>query len=246
MEEQEIHKFIKNNSNKEIKKAYMGVFGADEFNKFDKLGRNVKWKKSRNYFGIFNTQKRNSTGDHWIGVLKTKNSTIKNQIMVFDSFGKTGFKKLFISDDLKEFRKFCVYKNGEKLADNGEVDVFSIKVDILKYLEYRYKLSALSQSFFNFAISINSENGNVNNTIDILYIFDQLQSKKSLLCGGYVLYFFDSLFKQKKILNRDLIEKTLTEIFEEINKGDVDSLTQENEKIIQDFIKDYNIKTVKM
>ena len=77
----------------------------------------------KNPIAIFNTGKRENGGEHWIGLVVAYDK----KLIVFDSSGKKGFNKFFLTDDIKKFKKLCTFENLKPLSSNGIVDFLLLK-----------------------------------------------------------------------------------------------------------------------
>ena len=220
MEEDAIHQFVIEHGNKNFKDNWIGVFAADEFQDYMKLLNFQKTEKLKNPIAVFNTEKRENGGEHWIALVVADDK----KLIVFDSFGKKGFNKFFLTDDIKKFKKFCTFENLKPLSSNGIVDFFTFKIDIFKYHKYRTTLAKLSQSFFNYSLALHLCHDPKNPFFEIHYSFDKLQEDNTNYCGAFVLLFLQKLTQQKQI-DKDTVENVLTNTFYDF------TVHEKNEKI---------------
>ena len=81
-----------------------------------------------------------------------------------------------------------------------------------------------------------------NKIVDIFVVHDRLQDPSSDTCGILQLYFYTSLFlprKDSKIVNNTkLTMKTISTLLNEIFVLEIN----ENERLVESFAKDFNIK----
>ena len=73
----------------------MGVYSSNSITKYINFYKIIKSK-------IFNTNRENKLGMHWWSFL---NIYPKRDLLLFDSFGFTGFKKIIIDNDLSVIDK---------------------------------------------------------------------------------------------------------------------------------------------
>ena len=82
-------KSMKNETNKDVKKNFKGVYSSGSLTKFVNFEKKLKFNKSPYPYLILNTSRKNKPGIHWWSVLKFD---LKNELLLFDSEGFEGFK----------------------------------------------------------------------------------------------------------------------------------------------------------
>ena len=94
----DIKKFMKNETNDDLKKIFKTVMSSDSLTKFVNFKKILKTEKAPYPFIIMNTSRHNKPGVHWWSFL---NIDPKNELFLFDSEGFEGFKFFIISDELQ-------------------------------------------------------------------------------------------------------------------------------------------------
>ena len=188
-----------------------------------------------------NTDRADKSGTHWWSFLDLHP---RKEIFLFDSFGFTGFEKFVIDNDIKILNKilFGIKKFEKK---DQKITLISLKFSMSEYekIKTEHRLRETTQDLLHLMY----EYGRLHNIKDIVTIHtvdDQLQEIYSDTCGIFQLYFYYNLFVpyenssivEDKKLTKKTVEKILNEIF---------SLDREtNEKIMENFAKEKDIKRV--
>ena len=92
----QIDDFFKDEENEDLKKNYMGTYSIDSITKYLNLYETIKRRNGKYPFAIFNTDKENEPGVHWWSFIDIHP---KNNLFLFDSFGKKGFKLFIVNND---------------------------------------------------------------------------------------------------------------------------------------------------
>ena len=116
----EIEKVFKEINNKDINKNFLGVFPSDKINKFIMFEKMMPGKKYP--FIISNTDRSDEGSTHWWSIL---NISPKSELLLFDSFGKSGMKHFIVSDDKKIVGKVL---KGLELADQKDNKLTLVKL----------------------------------------------------------------------------------------------------------------------
>ena len=93
----DIENIFENEKNDDLKKTDMGVYSSNSIAKYINFYEIIKEKDTKFPFAIFNTNRENKPGMHWWSFLDIYP---KKDLLLFDSFGFTGFKKFIIDNDL--------------------------------------------------------------------------------------------------------------------------------------------------
>ena len=93
----DIENIFENEKNDDLKKTDMGVHSSNSIAKYINFYEIIKEKDTKFPFAIFNTNRENKPGMHWWSFLDIYP---KKDLLLFDSFGFTGFKKFIIDNDL--------------------------------------------------------------------------------------------------------------------------------------------------
>ena len=93
-----IENFFENEKkNGDLKKNFMDVNSSNSITKYITFYEIIKVKNAKHSFAIFNTDRENKPGTHWWSFLDIY---LKKDLLLFDSFRFTGFKKFIIDNDL--------------------------------------------------------------------------------------------------------------------------------------------------
>ena len=93
----DIENIFENEKNDDLKITDMGVYSSNSIAKYINFYEIIKEKDTKFPFAIFNTNRENKPGMHWWSFLDIYP---KKDLLLFDSFGFTGFKKFIIDNDL--------------------------------------------------------------------------------------------------------------------------------------------------
>ena len=235
----EVVKFFENVEDDDIKENFVGVFPSNYINKFISFHEMVKEKNKKYPFIIMNTDRADKDGTHWWSFLDLHP---RKEIFLFDSFGFTGFQKFVIDNDRDILNKilFGIQKFQTK---DQKITLIRLKFSMSEYEKIKtgHRLRETTQDLLHLMY----EYGKLHNIKDVVTIHavdDQLQEITSDTCGIFQLYFYYNLFVpyenssivDDKKLTKKTVEKILNEIF---------SLDREtNEKIMENFAKEKDIK----
>ena len=167
----------------------------------------------------------------------------KNFFLLFDAFGIKGLKNFIVKDDENILR--TVLKEVENLKENkDEINLANVNFSRNSYNKLtdhqKNSLSDTGNDFLHFIESFALyENQSL---IHLRLLEDNIQDFNSKTCGPFQTYFYENLFfpnsdrilHERKKLTYDVIEEFLKELFT-IN-------TDKNEKIIEEYMKQKNIK----
>ena len=93
-----IENFFENEKkNGDLKKNFMDVNSSNSITKYINFYEIIKVKNAKHSFAFFNTDRENKPGTHWWSFLDIY---LKKDLLLFDSFRFTGFKKFIIDNDL--------------------------------------------------------------------------------------------------------------------------------------------------
>ena len=91
-----IDKFFKN-ENEDIKKNFIGVYSSNSITRYINYYKIIREKCCCYPFAIFNTNRANKPGTHWLSLL---NIYPKTELLLFDSEGFQGLKYFIIENTL--------------------------------------------------------------------------------------------------------------------------------------------------
>ena len=236
---EEVMKFFENEKDDDLKENFVGVFPSNYINKFISFHEMAK-EKSRKYpFIIMNTDRSNKDGTHWWSFLDLHP---KKEIFLFDSFGFTGFQKFVIDNDRNTLNKILFGIEKFKKKDQ-KITLISLKFSMSEYekIKNANTLRETTQDLLHLMYEYGRLHG-IKDIISIHTLDDQLQEIDSDTCGIFQLYFYYNLFVpyenssiiEDKKLTKRTIEKILNEIFSNIKET--------NEKIVENFAKEKDIK----
>ena len=199
----------------------------------------AKEKNKKYPFIIMNTDRADKDGTHWWSFLDLHP---RKEIFLFDSFGFTGFQKFVIDNDRNILNKilFGIQKFQKK---DQKITLISLKFSMSEYEKIKtgHRLRETTQDLLHLMYEYGKLH-NIRDSVTIHAVDDQLQEIYSDTCGIFQLYFYYNLFVpyenssivEDEKLTKKTIEKILNEIF---------SLNREtNEKIIENFAKEKDIK----
>ena len=239
---EEVIKFFENVEDNDIKENFVGVFPSNHINKFISFHKLVKDANKKYPFIIMNTDRSDKAGTHWWSFLDLHP---KKEIFLFDSFGFEGFSKFIIDNDIKTLNKILFGIKKFKREDK-KITLITLKFSMKEYEKIKtgHQLRETTQDLLHLMYEY-SRLHNINDNVTIHAVDDQLQEIYSDTCGMFQLYFYYNLFVpyenssivEDKKLTKKTVEKILNEIF---------SLNREtNEKIVENFAKEKDIKREK-
>ena len=83
---------FKDEENEDLKN-YMGPYSVDSVTKYINFYKIIKQRNAKYPFAIFNTDKENKPGVHFMDIHP------KNKLFLFDSFGVEGFRLSIVNND---------------------------------------------------------------------------------------------------------------------------------------------------
>ena len=238
----EVIKFFENIEDNDIKENFVGVFPSNHINKFISFQKLVKDENKKYPFIIMNTDRSEKAGTHWWSFLDLHP---RKEIFLFDSFGFEGFSKFIIDNDIKTLNKILFGIKKFKKEDK-KITLITLKFSMKEYEKIKtgHQLRETTQDLLHLMYEYGRLH-NINDNVTIHAVDDQLQEIYSDTCGMFQLYFYYNLFVpyenssivEDKKLTKKTVEKILNEIF---------SLNREtNEKIVEDFAKQKDIRREK-
>ena len=239
---EEVIKFFENVEDNDIKENFVGVFPSNHINKFISFHKLVKDADKKYPFIIMNTDRSDKAGTHWWSFLDLHP---KKEIFLFDSFGFEGFSKFIIDNDIKTLNKILFGIKKFKREDK-KITLITLKFSMKEYEKIKtgHQLRETTQDLLHLMYEYGRLH-NINDNVTVHAVDDQLQEIYSDTCGMFQLYFYYNLFVpyenssivEDKKLTKKTVEKILNEIF---------SLDREtNEKIVENFAKEKDIKREK-
>ena len=239
---EEVIKFFENVEDNDIRENFVGVFPSNHINKFISFHKLVKDADKKYPFIIMNTDRSDKAGTHWWSFLDLHP---KKEIFLFDSFGFEGFSKFIIDNDIKTLNKILFGIKKFKREDK-KITLITLKFSMKEYEKIKtgHQLRETTQDLLHLLYEYGRLH-NINDNLTIHAVDDQLQEIYSDTCGMFQLYFYYNLFVpyenssivEDKKLTKKTVEKILNEIF---------SLDREtNEKIVENFAKEKDIKREK-
>ena len=239
---EEVIKFFENVEDNDIRENFVGVFPSNHINKFISFHKLVKDADKKYPFIIMNTDRSDKAGTHWWSFLDLHP---KKEIFLFDSFGFEGFSKFIIDNDIKTLNKILFGIKKFKREDK-KITLITLKFSMKEYEKIKtgHQLRETTQDLLHLMYEYGRLH-NINDNVTIHAVDDQLQEIYSDTCGMFQLYFYYNLFVpyenssivEDKKLTKKTVEKILNEIF---------SLDREtNEKIVENFAKEKDIKREK-
>ena len=239
---EEVIKFFENVEDNDIRENFVGVFPSNHINKFISFHKLVKDANKKYPFIIMNTDRSDKAGTHWWSFLDLHP---KKEIFLFDSFGFEGFSKFIIDNDIKTLNKILFGIKKFKREDK-KITLITLKFSMKEYEKIKtgHQLRETTQDLLHLMYEYGRLH-NINDNVTIHAVDDQLQEIYSDTCGMFQLYFYYNLFVpyenssivEDKKLTKKTVEKILNEIF---------SLDREtNEKIVENFAKENDIKREK-
>ena len=230
--------FFEKETDDDLKDNFVGVFPSNYVIRFISFHEMMRFR--RKYpFVIMNTDRSDKNGTHWWSFLDLHE---RKEIFLFDSFDFKGFKKFVIDNDTNVLNKilFGIEKFQKK---DQKITLISLKFSMKEYekIKNEHRLRPTTQN----SLHLMYEYGRlhkINDVITVHSVDDQLRKLETDTCGMFQLYFYFNLFmpfedssvlKDAKLSKRT-VEKLLNEIF---------SLDRDrNEKQIEKFAKEKNIK----
>ena len=235
----EVIKFFENEEDEDIKENFVGVFPSNYIIKFISFHQMAREKTKKYPFIIMNTDRSDKSGTPWWSFLDLHQ---KKEIFLFDSFGFTGFTKFVIDNDIHILNKILFGIQKFKRKDK-KITIIALKFSMNEYEKIKtgHRLRPTTQDLLHL-IYEHGKLHNINDTVTVHSIDDQLQKIETDTCGIFQRYFYYNLFvpyENSSIvddnkLSKRTVEKLLNEIF---------SLDRDlNKKIIESFAKEKDIK----
>ena len=159
-----------------------------------------------------------------------------------DSFGFEGFSKFIIDNDIKTLNKILFGIQKLKKKDQ-KITLISLKFSMKEYEKIKtgHQLRETIQDLLHLMYEYGKLH-NINDNVTILAVDDQLQRIYTDTCGMFQLYFYYNLFvpyeNSSIVEDKKLTKRTVEKILNEIFSLDRDT----NEKIVENFAKEKDIK----
>ena len=236
----ELERFFTSNG-ETMKSQFVGVFPADKKGEnFIKFLNDLKGKETRYPFMIASTDPEKKLGVHWWSFLDTEE---KDTLFLFDSFGSHGLLHFIVENDLSTFNKLIPGQFKQIFKKDNKITLLKWSFIFWKYEKHKEKeLNKLFDTARHFEFG---KYKGVKNTVKVVTVDDNVQSHDTDYCGPFQMYFYLNLFEpletsavaksSSKKLTVDLIGKLLNETF-------VNGETRHNERIVDAFILQNNIK----
>ena len=234
----EIERIFDNADIKDLNENFVGVFPSDKMNRFFDLKKMMKGKKY--LFLISNTDRSDKKGTHRWSILDIDG---KKDFLLFDSFGIKGLKNFIVKDDENILR--TVLKGVENLKEKkDEINLVNVNFSRSSYNKLtdhqKNSFSNTANIFLHFTESFALHEKQ--SLIHLWLLEDNIQDFNSKTCGLFQTYFYeylffpnsDSILHERKKLTYDVVEEFLKELFT--------TNTDKNEKIIDEYMKQKNIK----
>ena len=133
----EIEKIFDNEMNDDLKINFVCVYLSDSVTKYINFYNIIKAKIGKYPFAIFNTDRENKPGMHWLNFLDIH---LKKDLLLCDSFGFAGFKQFIVENDKNIIDKMLF--NLEKFnKKNTKINLVSLTFYIEPYKENKRKIS---------------------------------------------------------------------------------------------------------
>ena len=238
----EVIKFFENVEDNDIKENFVGVFPSNHINKFISFHELAREADKKYPFIIMNTDRSDKAGTHWWSFLDLHP---RKEIFLFDSYGFEGFSKFIIDNDIKTLNKILFGIKKFKREDK-KITLITLQFSMREYEKIKtgHQLRETTQDLLHLMYEYGKLH-KINDNVTIHAVDDQLQEIYTDTCGMFQLYFYYNLFVpyenssiiEDKKLTKKTVEKILNEIF---------SLDKEtNEKIVENFAKERDIKREK-
>ena len=236
-----IDKFFENEENQDIKNNYTGVYSMDSIAKYINFYEIIKRRNGKYPFLICNMDKHNKPGTHWWSFMDIHP---KKKLLLFDSLGLEGFKFFVVDNDEKIIDKLLFsFKKCKLSLTNQKLKLCAMKCSVESWKKMLHnkkdQFTDTAQNFFHLLTQFGKLKRT--NDMNILILENAVQGLISSICDLFRIYFLKNVFdldEKSEILNHENLNmKTLETINNEILFTDVD----ENEQIIKNFKKKYNL-----
>ena len=235
-----IEDFFEKVNDEDLKNNFIGVFPSNYINRFISYHSIIKDRPKVKYpFVIMNTDRSDRAGTHWWSFLDLHP---KKEIFLFDSFGFEGFKKFIIDNDKKVLNKVLFGLHKFK-KNNQKITLISLRFSMSEYekIKNTKQLKTTTQDLLHLMYEFGRLH-NLDDNITVFCVDDQLQRIDTDTCGIFQIYFYYNLFNplsesqviKHKLLTKQTIESLLNEVFS-LNQ-------QQNERVIQQFAQQNNIR----
>ena len=235
-----IEDFFEKVNDEDLKNNFIGVFPSNYINRFISYHSIIKDRPKVKYpFIIMNTDRSDRAGTHWWSFLDLHP---KKEIFLFDSFGFEGFKKFIIDNDKKVLNKVLFGLHKFKKNDQ-KITLISLRFSMSEYekIKNTKQLKTTTQDLLHLMYEFGRLH-NLDDDITVFCVDDQLQRIDTDTCGIFQIYFYYNLFNplsesqviKHKLLTKQTIESLLNEVFT-LNQ-------QQNERVIQQFAQQNNIR----
>ena len=169
---------VVNEIDDDLKANFVGVFPSNQTFRFLNFIQLVKEKSAPYPFMIMNTDRSGQKGTHWWSFLETSS---KEEIFLFDSFGFIGLKELIIDNDKKLIDKFF-YGLEQINKKDKRINLTYVQFDLEAFKHVNKKrLTATAQDFFH---TLNEfAKVHKRKLVNVFMVDDQLQNLQSDTCG---------------------------------------------------------------
>ena len=129
----EIEKFFDDETNKDLKRNFMGVYSSDSITKYINFYDIIKERRAKYPFTIFITDRENKPGTHWWSFLDIN---LKKDLLLFDSFCFAVFKEFIVVNDINIVDKllFSFKKFNKK---DTKINLVSLTFSIETYKKWK-------------------------------------------------------------------------------------------------------------
>ena len=205
----DIKKFMKNETNEDLKKNFKTVMSSDLLTKLVNFKKMLKTEKAPYPFIVINTSRHNKPGVHWWSFL---NIDPKNKLFLFDSEGFEGFKYFIISDELQIIDKVLYGVNHFNKRKN-KINLMTLQFSLLNYEKSKESelksLTTTTQDFIHLLAKF-AEYNIVKDEMKLVLTYNELQEINTDTCRKFQLYFYKNLFdplKNSKIQEHEKLTK---------------------------------------
>ena len=205
----DIKKFMKNETNANLKKIFKTVMSSDSLTKFVNFKKILKTEKAPYPFIIMNTSRHNKPRVHWWSFL---NIDPKNELFLFDSESFEGFKFFIKSDELQIMIKYCAVSN-ISIKEKNKINLMTVQFSLLNYGKLKEgelkSLPTTSQDLLHLLAEF-AEYNNVKDEMKLVLTYDELKEINTGTCWKFQLYFYKNLsypLKNSKIQEQENFNK---------------------------------------
>ena len=246
MDSEEIKRFVKNHGSRALKNNFVGVYPADMAINFEKKIQKTKQEIPMPCC-IMNTDRSDKPGQHWVSLIQLDN----NDVFLFDSLGREGFKHFFLQDDqalISEFLDFEQYLNSTERSEFGIGLVKTIFKNRLyrKAMKRNKDLALLSDEAKGLCdmFGIMGQE-NKNGVVNIYTLVEPIQEPDNFYCGVFCLYTLSHLYDPHEDLEMEeeasRNPKMIIKLLDQLYEHDTPNKYKINTKKMRRFVKHFNI-----